>query len=66
VPIAAVGAFLFGRADNVDVLAAVLLAGGSLLGVQAGARLMNRLSDERLARVFGVFLVLLALSMLFL
>lgn len=66
VPIAAVGAFVFGRADNVDLLAGVVLAAGSLLGVQVGANLMNRLSDARLAVAFGLFLVGLALAMFFL
>lgn len=64
VPIAAVGAFLFGRADSVDVLAAGLLVAGSLLGVQAGARLMHRLSDQVLTRLFGAFLVVVAGAML--
>lgn len=64
VPIAAVGAFVFGRADSVDLTAALLLAAGSLVGVQGGARLMHRLSDQRLSRIFGVFLVVVALTML--
>jgi len=64
VPIAAVGALIFGRADSVDLVAALLLAAGSLLGVQAGARLMHRLSDERLSLIFGIFLVIVALTML--
>lgn len=66
VPIAAVGAFVFGRANSVDLIAAVLLAAGSLLGVQAGVRLMNRLSDDRLALAFAGFLIALAVLMLFL
>lgn len=66
VPIAAVGALVFGRANSVDLIAAVLLAAGSLLGVQAGARLMNRLSDDRLALAFAGFLIVLAVLMLFL
>jgi uncharacterized protein len=66
VPIAFVGAVIFGRADSVDFLAALALIVGSLLGVQAGARVMHRLSDERLARVFGAFLAIVALAMLFL
>jgi uncharacterized protein len=66
VPIAAVGALVFGRANSVDLVAAALLATGSLLGVQAGARVMNRLSDDRLALVFGGFMIVLALAMLFL
>lgn len=64
VPIAAVGAFVFGRAESVDLIAAALLAAGSLLGVQAGARLMNRLSDDRLALAFAGFLIALAVLML--
>lgn len=65
VPIAAVGALIFGRADSVNLVAALLLAAGSLLGVQVGARLMHRLSDERLSLIFGVFMVVVALTMLF-
>jgi uncharacterized protein len=64
VPIAAVGALVFGRADSVDLVAALLLAAGSLVGVQLGAHLMHRLSDERLARIFGAFLAIVAVIML--
>lgn len=64
VPIAAVGAFVFGRADSIDLVAALLLAAGSIVGVQLGARLMHRLSDERLSRIFGAFLAIVAVTML--
>lgn len=64
VPIAAVGAIVFGRADSVNLLAALLLAAGSLLGVQAGARLMHRLSAERLSLIFGGFLLVVAVTMM--
>ena len=66
VPIAVVGALVFGRADSVDLAAAAVLAAGSLLGVQAGARAMGRLSGERLALVFGSVVFVVALAMLFL
>ena len=66
VPIALVGALVFGRADSVNVVAAAVLAAGSLLGVQGGARVMGRLSSERLALVFGGFVIVVALAMLFL
>jgi uncharacterized protein len=62
--IAVVGAAVFGRADSVDVVAAIMLAVGSLVGVQAGARLMHRLSDERLSIIFGLFLAVVALTLL--
>lgn len=64
VPIALVGALVFGRAESVDVLAAAVLAAGSLLGVQVGTRAMSRLSGERLALVFAGFVIVVALAML--
>jgi hypothetical protein len=64
IPIATVGALVFGRAGSVDLAAAAVLAAGSLLGVQAGARAMHRLSDQRLSWIFGTFLIVVALAML--
>ena len=63
-PIAIVGALVFGRADSVDFLAAAVLAVGSLVGVQLGARVMHRLSPERLSLIFAIFLIIVAVSML--
>ncbi len=64
VPIAIVGAVIFGAAASLDLPAAVLLAIGSLIGVQVGARLMHRLTAEWLSRIFGVFLLVVATIML--
>lgn len=64
VPIAIVGAILFGRADSVDLGAAAVLAAGSLVGARAGALLMHRLSGALLTRIFGVFLIIVAVTML--
>jgi uncharacterized membrane protein YfcA len=64
VPIAAVGAFIFGRAESVDLPAALVLAVGSLVGVQAGTWLMPRVGDERLRIGFAIFMVAVALTML--
>ena len=64
VPIAIVGALVFGRADSVDVAAAVVLTIGSVIGVQGGARLMHRLGDDRLSMIFGAFLVVVAITLL--
>ena len=64
VPIAAVGAIIFGRADSVDLPAAGVLIIGSLIGVQIGARLMSRIGDDRLRIGFAVFMIAVALTML--
>jgi uncharacterized protein len=64
VPIAAVGAVLFGAADSVDLPAAVVLAVGSITGVQVGTRLMPRIGDERLRIGFAIFMIVVAIGML--
>src|SRR3989337_140508 len=62
VPIAAVGALVFGRSEGVDLGAALVLAAGSLVGVQAGTWLMPKVGDERLRIGFAVFMVAVALT----
>jgi uncharacterized membrane protein YfcA len=64
VPIAAVGALIFGRADSVDVPAAAILIVASLIGVQFGARLMPHVGDDRLRVGFAVLMIAIALTML--
>ena len=59
-----VGAIFFGRAANIDYVAAVVLAAGSVVGARIGALLMHRLSEVLLARVFGVFMLIVAVTML--
>ena len=64
VPIAMVGAFVFGRADSVNLPAAAVLAIGSLVGVQIGARLMPLVGDDRLRIGFAIFMIAIAVAML--
>ena len=64
VPIATVGAVVFGGANAVNLAAAAVLIAASLVGVRAGAMLMHRLSDRRLSWIFAAFLVVVAITML--
>lgn len=64
VPIAAVGAVVFGGADSVDLAAAAVLILGSLVGVQVGAMLMPRVGDDRLRVGFAIVMIVVALTML--
>jgi hypothetical protein len=64
VPIAAVGAFVFGQAESVDLVAAGVLVIGSLAGVQLGTLVMARLGDDRLRIGFAIFMVVVAVAML--
>ena len=64
VPIAAIGALIFGLSDSVDLPAAAVLIVGSLVGVQIGARLMARVGDDRLRIGFAIFMIAIAVTML--
>ena len=64
VPIATVGAVIFGGADSVDLLAAAVLVVGSVAGVQVGSRLMPHVGDDRLRVGFAVFMIGVAITML--
>jgi uncharacterized protein len=64
VPIATVGAVIFGGADSVDLPAAAILILGSVAGVQIGARLMARVGDDRLRIGFAILMIAVALTML--
>jgi hypothetical protein len=64
VPIAGVGAVIFGGAESVDFLAAAVLVVGSVIGVQVGTRLMPRIGDDRLRVGFAVFMIAVAITML--
>jgi len=64
IPIAAVGAVIFGQADSVNLAAAGVLMVGSIIGVQVGARLMTRIGDDRLRIGFAIFMIAIALTML--
>ncbi len=64
IPIAAVGAVIFGQADSVNLPAAGVLMVGSIIGVQVGARLMTRIGDDRLRIGFAIFMIAIALTML--
>ena len=64
VPIAMVGAVVFGGADSVNLLAAAVLVIGSVAGVQVGSRLMPRVGDDRLRVGFAVFMIAVAITMI--
>jgi uncharacterized membrane protein YfcA len=63
-PIALAAVLVFGSADRVNVPAALLLAVGSIPGARLGAAWMRRLSELRLRRLFGLFLIGIAIVML--
>jgi uncharacterized protein len=63
IPISIGGIATYGAAGDVDVLAAIALTVGSIVGARLGAGLLARIDPARLQLVFGIFLVGAAIAL---
>jgi uncharacterized membrane protein YfcA len=63
IPISAAGVLAFGLAGEIRYWEALALAAGSIVGAQAGARLLARADERKLKLAFGLFLIVVALTM---
>jgi uncharacterized protein len=63
IPISIVGVLMYGAAGEIRPDYAVALALGAILGARVGTRLLSVASDPVLKLSFGVFLVLIAVTM---
>lgn len=59
------GALTYGWQGHTDILVALELAAGSMAGARIGALVMNRIPARQLRLLFGVFIFLVGLRMLF-
>jgi hypothetical protein len=64
-PIGLLAAMRYYQAGHVNIAAAVLIAVGFFVGGYFGARLVEYIPDLMLKRIFGVFLLLVSLRMIF-
>lgn len=64
-PIALLAAFRYYQSGNVKLGVAVLIAIGFFVGGYFGARLAEFIPDVLLKRIFGIFLLLVSLRMIF-
>ena len=63
VPMSIVGVISYAINDSVDVVAAVLLAAGAIVGAQVGTHLLSRLPRRALRWAFIVFLLVVIVSL---
>lgn len=63
IPISAAGVLVFGAAGEVRLWEALALAAGSIVGAQAGARLLARADERKLKLAFGAFMLIVAAFM---
>jgi hypothetical protein len=64
IPIALGGIASYGIAGEIDVLAALALTAGAVVGARAGAIVLAGIEPDRLQVIFGLFLVLVAITMI--
>ncbi len=59
-PVGILGAMTYYKNGDLDVKASLLIAGGLVIGVFAGAQLAQMVGETQLRKAFAVFLVLVA------
>ena len=63
-PVGAMGAWVYWKNGNVNVAYSALLAAGLLIGAFLGAKLVEPVSDLTLRRMFGAFLLVVSVKLL--
>ncbi|HEX2496748.1 MAG TPA: sulfite exporter TauE/SafE family protein [Gaiellaceae bacterium] len=63
IPISAAGVLVFGAAGEIRLWEALALAAGSIVGAQAGARLLARADERKLKLAFGAFMLIVSAFM---
>jgi hypothetical protein len=63
-PVGALSAWVYWKNGNVNLKYSVLLAAGLLVGAFLGAKLVEPVSDLTLRRMFGAFLLVVSVRML--
>lgn len=64
-PIGLLAAWQYWRSGNVNIHIAIWVAVGFFIGGLVGALLANKVPDFLLRKIFGIFLALIALKMIF-
>ena len=63
-PLSVVSAFIYSSGVTIDWTALACVSAGGVVGGYIGAKLLNKLSDTRLHRLFGLFMIAAAIRMI--
>jgi uncharacterized membrane protein YfcA len=64
-PISLISSFIYFRYDVADLSLTLKVAAGSVLGALFGSFLLNRVPINTLRKIFGIFMILAAIRMVF-
>jgi uncharacterized membrane protein YfcA len=64
-PLSLISSFIYFRYDVVDLPLALNVAVGSVLGALTGSSILNRFSIGVLRKIFGIFMIIAAVRMVF-
>jgi uncharacterized membrane protein YfcA len=64
-PISLISSFIYFRYDVADVSLTLKVAAGSVLGALFGSCVLNRVPINTLRKIFGIFMILAAIRMVF-
>jgi len=63
-PLSFLSMFIYLKNGNIDWFNVILISIGGMLGGFVGAKLLNRISDKWLHKIFGLFMVIAAVKMI--
>ncbi len=63
-PVAVMGATVYALRGDIDWILAAVIGSGSVIGVIAGAKLMMKLPEDRLRRLFALYAIAIAVLLL--
>lgn len=64
-PLSLISSFIYFKYDVVDLPLTLKVAIGSVLGALAGSSMLNRISVNVLRKIFGIFMIIAAVRMVF-
>lgn len=63
-PLSIISAFVYSRGVTIDWVVLFCISAGGVAGGYIGAKLLNKLSDSRLHKLFGAFMIAAAIRMI--
>ncbi len=64
-PLSILSAFIYQKNGSLDLTSILYVSAGGVVGGFIGAKLLNKLSSNKLHKIFGLFMIVAAMKMIF-